>query len=217
MTLWSKTSRWGVKICWEKIGNDDVERAPFCGDLSDCPKNVGIIRTTSNLHFKTNFRSIWPLIIEIQLSNFESCNFHWFSSLFLRILTKFLTNLVRILKKINENRNSQTSESCISVMRGWIDLKLVLNCRLDMKVDYDKGTWGGGLERLPGSSQHSVRYRANSFIYRKNTIIRFFLKKSEINPTLHRWDIPHRSWIISEIWKSPYESCCWKFQFHLVL
>ena len=40
--------------------------------------------------------------------------------------------IVRILKKINENRNSQTSESCISMMRGRIDLKLVLKCRLDV-------------------------------------------------------------------------------------
>ena len=32
------------------------------------PKTRGIDRTTFYLHFKTNFRSIRPLIIEIQLS-----------------------------------------------------------------------------------------------------------------------------------------------------
>ena len=60
----------------------------------------------------------------------------------------------------------------------------------------------GGLERFPTSSQHSVRYRANSFKYRKYIIIRFFKKKSEINPTLHRWDPAPTSLIIS-IFKYP--------------
>ena len=62
--------------------------------------------------------------------------------------------IVRILKKINENRNSQTSESCISMMRGRIDLKLVLKCRLDVVLKIP--TFLGQSDKSPQNGARST-------------------------------------------------------------